>query len=61
MNIARSDTIDIPIPECNMGNKMLQTMGWSPGQGLGKKSNGIVNPVKAVKRPRNLGLGHPYA
>ena len=31
------------------GSRMLNKMNYVPGQGLGKKGEGIVNPVKAVK------------
>ena len=30
----------------NVGYQMLQKMGWSEGQGLGAKSQGIKTPVK---------------
>lgn len=50
--------IDLPIADSNLGNQMLRGMGWKPGQGLGKDSSGQLLPIKAVKRPRNLGLGH---
>jgi len=29
----------------NLGNKMLQKMGWQAGQGLGKDNKGIVDPI----------------
>ena len=38
---------------------MLQSMGWNPGQGLGKDNEGILDPIKALKRPNKVGLGHP--
>jgi G patch domain-containing protein 2 len=36
---------------------MLQSMGWSPGQGLGADGAGIRTPVKACLRPRRQGFG----
>lgn len=32
--------------ESNVGQQMLKKMGWTPETGLGKNSNGIVEPVK---------------
>ncbi|XP_072031081.1 G patch domain-containing protein 2-like [Amphiura filiformis] len=49
---------DKPIPDNNIGNRMLQSMGWSPGTGLGPGGSGIQEPVKAYIRPKNRGLGH---
>ena len=51
--------MEIPIPDSNVGSQMLRSMGWKPGQGLGKDSTGLMVPVKAVKRPRNRGFGYP--
>ena len=47
-----------PIPESNIGNRMLQNMGWMPGTGLGTDGAGIVNPVSAFVRPKRKGLGN---
>ncbi|XP_078520793.1 RNA-binding protein 10 [Lissotriton helveticus] len=41
----------------NIGNRMLQAMGWKEGSGLGKKKQGIVNPIEAQSRVRGSGLG----
>ncbi|XP_052275480.1 G patch domain-containing protein 2-like isoform X2 [Dreissena polymorpha] len=46
-----------PIPESNLGNRMLQQMGWTPGQGLGLNGAGIRTPVTATIRPHRQGLG----
>uniref|UniRef100_A0A8C0H3S4 G-patch domain containing 2 n=1 Tax=Chelonoidis abingdonii TaxID=106734 RepID=A0A8C0H3S4_CHEAB len=46
-----------PIPENNIGNRMLQNMGWTPGTGLGPDGKGISEPVRAIQRPKGLGLG----
>lgn len=46
-----------PIPESNMGNRMLQGMGWSPGMGLGPEGRGMTEPVRATQRPKGTGLG----
>ena len=48
-----------PIPENNVGSQMLRNMGWTPGTGLGRDGVGIIKPIAAYKRPKNLGLGHP--
>ena len=34
-----------PIPESNVGNQMLRSMGWIPGTGLGRDGNGMVKPI----------------
>ncbi|XP_061756728.1 G patch domain-containing protein 2 isoform X2 [Nerophis ophidion] len=46
-----------PIPDTNVGNRMLQSMGWSPGLGLGPEGRGITEPVRALQRPKGAGLG----
>ena len=46
-----------PIAETNIGNKMLQNMGWSPGSGLGADGSGMKTPIMATMRPRRQGLG----
>ncbi|XP_018590831.1 G patch domain-containing protein 2 [Scleropages formosus] len=47
----------LPIPENNMGNRMLQSMGWTPGTGLGPDGKGITEPIRALQRPKGMGLG----
>lgn len=46
-----------PLDDSNVGNRMLQGMGWVPGMGLGPKGGGIQDPITACVRPRRLGLG----
>ncbi|XP_068609995.1 G patch domain-containing protein 2 [Brachionichthys hirsutus] len=46
-----------PIPDTNMGSRMLQSMGWSPGAGLGPEGRGITEPIRATQRPKGTGLG----
>lgn len=45
-----------PIKEDNVGNKMLQKMGWTPGTGLGRESSGIVNHIPAIIKTKRTGL-----
>ena len=46
-----------PIPEDNVGNKLLQKMGWKAGEGLGAKKDGIVAPIEALAYSSGAGLG----
>ncbi|KAL7239604.1 hypothetical protein ACSBR2_005496 [Camellia fascicularis] len=39
------------------GSKMMAKMGFVEGMGLGKDSQGMVNPLVAVKFPKSRGLG----
>lgn len=48
-----------PILENNIGNRMLQNMGWTPGTGLGRDGKGMAEPIPALQRPKGLGLGFP--
>ena len=45
-----------PISQTNLGHKMLMTMGWSPGQGLGA-GEGLVEPVQVKYKSERRGLG----
>ncbi|GMY35710.1 tuftelin-interacting protein 11 [Fagus crenata] len=39
------------------GSKMMARMGFVEGMGLGRDSQGIVNPLAAVRLPKSRGLG----
>ncbi len=45
------------LDEGNLGNRMLQGMGWRPGSGLGPESSGITSPIRAYLRMKRAGLG----
>ena len=46
-----------PLDSANVGNRLLQNLGWTPGTGLGPTGEGLKEPVVATARPRRLGLG----
>ena len=40
-----SDYRDFKIQAENIGYRLLEKCGWKEGQGLGKNSQGIINPI----------------
>ena len=38
--------INFPIDESKFGQKMLEKMGWSKGQGLGREMGGITEHIR---------------
>eukprot|EP00262_Sarcandra_glabra_P007313 TRINITY_DN20017_c0_g2_i6.p3 TRINITY_DN20017_c0_g2~~TRINITY_DN20017_c0_g2_i6.p3 ORF type:complete len:111 (+),score=22.52 TRINITY_DN20017_c0_g2_i6:133-465(+) len=50
-------TADRAIDESNVGNRMLRSMGWQEGLGLGKDGSGITEPVQAKSVEDRAGLG----
>lgn len=46
-----------PIDSGNVGFKLLKSMGWSEGQGLGKEKQGHVEPVATEVKNNRQGLG----
>ncbi|KAK8916695.1 Zinc finger CCCH domain-containing protein 18 [Platanthera zijinensis] len=39
------------------GSRMMTKMGFTPGSGLGKDAQGMINPLTAARRPKSRGLG----
>ncbi|XP_013187483.2 angiogenic factor with G patch and FHA domains 1 isoform X1 [Amyelois transitella] len=52
-----SSNIDTFIAPENKGFKLLQKMGWSKGEGLGKDGQGDVEPIPLVNNEGKAGLG----
>ncbi|XP_017061079.1 RNA-binding protein 5-A [Drosophila ficusphila] len=48
----------MPISSSNVGSRLLQKMGWSEGQGLGRKNQGRTQIIEADGRSNNVGLGN---
>ncbi|UMM31420.1 hypothetical protein L5515_012901 [Caenorhabditis briggsae] len=47
-----------PLDSGNVGFKLLKSMGWSEGQGLGKEKQGHVEPVATEIKNNRQGLGN---
>uniref|UniRef100_A0A061RQK4 G patch domain-containing protein 8-like n=1 Tax=Tetraselmis sp. GSL018 TaxID=582737 RepID=A0A061RQK4_9CHLO len=39
-------SLDTPIPDTNIGYRMLQKLGWTEGRGLGREESGRTEPVR---------------
>ncbi|XP_017130331.1 RNA-binding protein 5 isoform X1 [Drosophila elegans] len=48
----------MPISSSNVGSRLMQKMGWSEGQGLGRKNQGRTQIIEADGRSNNVGLGN---
>ncbi|KAH8413194.1 hypothetical protein KR009_008744 [Drosophila setifemur] len=48
----------MPISSSNVGSRLMQKMGWSEGQGLGRKNQGRTQIIEAEGRNHNVGLGN---
>ncbi|XP_050741103.1 RNA-binding protein 5-B isoform X2 [Drosophila biarmipes] len=48
----------MPISSSNVGSRLLQKMGWSEGQGLGRKNQGRTQIIEAEGHSNNVGLGN---
>nr|CDJ85937.1 Forkhead-associated and D111 G-patch domain containing protein [Haemonchus contortus] len=46
-----------PLNEANKGFRLLQSMGWKEGEGLGKDGKGRQQPVESNVRSERAGLG----
>lgn len=49
--------IEAPIPQSNIGFKMLKLMGYTPGSALGKEGSGRAEPVGLEIRRSRAGIG----
>ncbi|VEU21593.1 DEKNAAC102421 [Brettanomyces naardenensis] len=56
-NTHDADSIDAKYQRYGIGAKLLKSMGYVEGEGLGKTSQGRVEPVTTKQRPKGMGLG----
>lgn len=45
------------MPIAEFGAAMMRGMGWTEGQGVGRRQAGPATPFQYVQRPHRLGLG----
>lgn len=57
MSNSNSNAAALPIGQNNVGNRLLQKMGWSEGQGLGRSNQGRTSIIEADSRNSTAGLG----
>lgn len=56
-SISYEEPTKMGIGSDNLGNKLLQKMGWQEGMGLGKKNQGRTTIIEAERRSASAGLG----
>ena len=57
VNVSYEEPTRTGIGSDNVGNKLLQKMGWSEGMGLGKSNQGRTSIIEAERRVSTAGLG----
>lgn len=60
-NISTATSVNEPISSENVGSRLLQKMGWTEGQGLGKTNQGRTTIIQAEQRNSTVGLGNKVA
>lgn len=61
VDLPATSTVAEPIGSENVGNRLLQKMGWTEGQGLGKANQGRTTIIQAEQRNSTVGLGNKSA
>lgn len=54
---SRPSGVDAAIDSSNIGNTMLKQMGWKDGSGLGRRGEGIKEPVRVQASKHGAGIG----
>jgi hypothetical protein len=42
----------------SVASKLMAKMGYKEGEGLGRRGDGILDPIAVLQRPRNRGLDY---
>lgn len=54
-----AEALNISFGAGSYARKILKSMGWKEGEGLGKSTKGMVEPLQSVGNVGNAGLGWP--
>ncbi|CAJ0590411.1 unnamed protein product [Cylicocyclus nassatus] len=54
----REEALSKPVPETSKGFALMAKMGFKPGMSLGKKKDGIKEPITLEVKVSRTGLGH---
>lgn len=56
---AAAEALNMSFGAGSYARKLLESMGWKEGEGLGNTTKGLVEPIQAVGNVGNAGLGWP--